>query len=75
MRVIAQRGGPDMLLVETRESSEGLMLGRIFNVPRREMGREMPVAAIAKWGYWDDYVGSQDVLRDLTDVRYVEGGR
>lgn len=72
MKVIAQRGGHDYLLVKTR-TVEGEEWGRVFNVPRREMGREMLVAAIAKFGYWENYVGSQDVLSDLTDVLMIGG--
>ena len=72
MKVIAQRGGQNYLLVETREV-DGERFGRIFNVRRREMSAEQPVDAIAKFGYWVPYTGSQAVLDDLTGVRYVEG--
>lgn len=72
MKVIAQRGGQNWLLVETR-TVEDVRYGRIFNVRRREMSDERPVEAIGKFGYWVPFTGSQDVLRDLTGVRYAEG--
>jgi hypothetical protein len=72
VKVIAQRGGPDYLLVQTR-LYEGAAWGRVFNVRRREMGPELLVAAIAKFGYWTEYTGPQDVLGDLTGVRFVGG--
>jgi hypothetical protein len=74
VKVIAQRGGPDYLLVQTR-LYEGAPWGRVFNVRQREMGPERLVAAIAKFGYWTEYTGSQDVLDDLTGVRFIGGPR
>jgi hypothetical protein len=72
VKVIAQRGGPGMLLVQTRVV-EGRAWGRIFNVRFREMGPELLVDAIVKFGYWTEYAGSQSVLDDLSGVRYVGG--
>lgn len=72
MRVIAQRGDPGTLLVQTREA-EGLQWGRIWNVERREMSQEMPVPSIAKFGYWEAYTGPAIDASAFEGVRLMQG--
>jgi len=72
VKVIAQRGGPNYLLVETRTVG-GQRWGRIWNVSRREMGREVLVDAIVKFGYWEAYTGPQPTQSEMAGVSAIGG--
>jgi hypothetical protein len=62
--VIAQRGSPDVLLIKTGTDAEGRDLGVVWR-SGFPLGPPMYVAAIAKFGYWEPYEGSQGVLADI----------
>jgi hypothetical protein len=61
--VIAHRGTPDILLIKVGVA-DGHDLGVIW---RRGIGISDPmyVGAIAKFGYWETYEGSQGVLAEI----------
>lgn len=63
--VLAHRGDPDILLIKVGEA-DGHDLGVIW---RRGMGISDPmyVGAIAKFGYWELYEGSQGVLAEIEE--------
>jgi hypothetical protein len=64
--VLAHRGGPDILLIKVGVADDGHDLGVIW---RRGMGISEPmyVGAIAKFGYWETYEGSQGVLAEIEE--------
>jgi len=70
MKVIAQRGGTSVLLVQTRVV-DGMAWGRIWNVNVREMSPEQPVASIARYGYWEQYTGRDMTAADFKGVRLL----
>jgi hypothetical protein len=61
--IVAHRGSPDYLLIKTGNDGEH-DLGRVW---RRgfPLFPEMYVAAIAKFGYWEEYEGSQGLLVEI----------
>jgi len=63
-QVVAQRGSPDVLLIKTGTDAEGRDLGIVWR-SGFPVGEPMFVAAIAKFGYWEPYEGSQGVLADI----------
>ena len=54
MKITSQKDSGDYLLIETREG-----VGRVWDRISNELYPEQDVEAIAKFGYWQPYTGSE----------------
>ncbi len=67
-RLVAQRGSPAYLLVQTRET-DGVGYGRVWVRQPHDtyLGPEMPLQGIIKFGYWEPFT-DQSLLAELDGV-------